>query len=270
MILRRITQHVKDQNWAAIAIDFVIVVTGVFLGIQLGNWNEASVDRSKERAFVERMSVDVDRARDQLASFLAGREERLQTMSRVENMYFGDGDGDGEVESLSEWECRQFASMHLITTPPLAIPSITEAFAGGKIDLLSDPDLIEALITVEQSEDRLRTVIGSMREDRPVLARKYPEAVSLIRATDLDNEMDDVFAAQGYQMAAQCHFLENTPSRQFLSDVVDGVQVNQWYVTFLRQHLQRLDELAAVLDGEELPEPAGEDDAGTDALEGRS
>ena len=47
MILRRITQHVRDQNWTAIALDFVIVVTGVFLGIQLGNWNEARAVRTE-------------------------------------------------------------------------------------------------------------------------------------------------------------------------------------------------------------------------------
>ena len=29
MILRRITEHVKAQNWFAVAIDFVIVVVGV-------------------------------------------------------------------------------------------------------------------------------------------------------------------------------------------------------------------------------------------------
>ena len=26
MLLRRITEHVKDQNWFAVALDFVIVV----------------------------------------------------------------------------------------------------------------------------------------------------------------------------------------------------------------------------------------------------
>jgi len=41
MILRRITEHVKDQNWFAVGIDFFIVVVGVFIGIQVSNWNEA-------------------------------------------------------------------------------------------------------------------------------------------------------------------------------------------------------------------------------------
>ena len=41
MILRRVMEHVKSQNWTAVAVDFLIVVVGVFIGIQLGNWNDA-------------------------------------------------------------------------------------------------------------------------------------------------------------------------------------------------------------------------------------
>lgn len=29
MALRRLTQHIKDQNWFAVTLDFVIVVIGV-------------------------------------------------------------------------------------------------------------------------------------------------------------------------------------------------------------------------------------------------
>lgn len=47
MILRSITQHVKDQNWFAIALDFFIVVFGVFIGIQVSNWNETINDRQR-------------------------------------------------------------------------------------------------------------------------------------------------------------------------------------------------------------------------------
>lgn len=44
MLFRRIDQHVRDQNWFAVAIDFAIVVIGVFIGIQLGNWNSDQED----------------------------------------------------------------------------------------------------------------------------------------------------------------------------------------------------------------------------------
>ncbi|CAN5637673.1 hypothetical protein BH23GEM3_BH23GEM3_02830 [soil metagenome] len=46
MLLRRVIEHVREQNWSAIGIDFVIVVVGVFIGIQVSNWNgERATDR---------------------------------------------------------------------------------------------------------------------------------------------------------------------------------------------------------------------------------
>jgi hypothetical protein len=59
MILRRLTEHVKAQNWFAVAIDFVIVVTGVFIGIQVSNWNAARGDRAKEAAYLTELVVDM-------------------------------------------------------------------------------------------------------------------------------------------------------------------------------------------------------------------
>ena len=48
MLLRRITKHVKDQNWFAVFIDFVIVVIGVFIGIQVANWNDGRAEYRRE------------------------------------------------------------------------------------------------------------------------------------------------------------------------------------------------------------------------------
>jgi hypothetical protein len=46
MLLRRVIEHVREQNWSAVGIDFVIVVVGVFIGIQVSNWNgERATDR---------------------------------------------------------------------------------------------------------------------------------------------------------------------------------------------------------------------------------
>ena len=48
MILRRVTQHVKGENWFAVGLDFVIVVVGVFIGIQVANWNEARLENIRK------------------------------------------------------------------------------------------------------------------------------------------------------------------------------------------------------------------------------
>jgi hypothetical protein len=53
MLLRRVIEHVRTQNWTAVALDFVIVVVGVFIGIQVANWNERQAERSASDLFIE-------------------------------------------------------------------------------------------------------------------------------------------------------------------------------------------------------------------------
>ncbi len=38
MLLHRVTEHVRAQNWTAIALDFLVVVGGIFVGLQVSNW----------------------------------------------------------------------------------------------------------------------------------------------------------------------------------------------------------------------------------------
>jgi len=64
MILRRIIGHFRQQEWTAIAIDFVIVVLGVVIGIQVSNWNESRVLREREHALLEQLLIDLDSDRD--------------------------------------------------------------------------------------------------------------------------------------------------------------------------------------------------------------
>jgi hypothetical protein len=59
MILRRLSTAVRKQDWFTVLIETLIVVLGVFLGIQLGNWNEARAGQLLGEAYVERLIVDL-------------------------------------------------------------------------------------------------------------------------------------------------------------------------------------------------------------------
>jgi len=49
MILRRLSQSLKTQNWTAIWIEFILLVSGVFLGIQVSNWNSERLANQKSK-----------------------------------------------------------------------------------------------------------------------------------------------------------------------------------------------------------------------------
>ena len=70
MLLRRITDHVTAQNWTAITIDFVIVVVGVFIGIQVSNWNEDRQNASRTQNYYNRLIDDLDSERRALQARL--------------------------------------------------------------------------------------------------------------------------------------------------------------------------------------------------------
>ena len=60
MILRRLSQSLKEQNWAAIWIEFILLVAGVYLGIQVANWNAERVDRVEYEAALNRLVTEID------------------------------------------------------------------------------------------------------------------------------------------------------------------------------------------------------------------
>ena len=59
MILRRLTQHVKDQNWFAVALDFFIVVVGILIAFQITNCSEASNQRKLESEYMTLLARDI-------------------------------------------------------------------------------------------------------------------------------------------------------------------------------------------------------------------
>ncbi len=60
MILRRLAQSLKAQNWMAICIEFVLLVSGVFLGIQVQQWNNDRIERKLEHVYLERILSDIN------------------------------------------------------------------------------------------------------------------------------------------------------------------------------------------------------------------
>lgn len=83
MILRRVTQHVREQNWTAIAIDFVIVVVGVFLGIQIGNLNAQRIEAQRRGQIIDALGTNLTDAISVQERFVAEIESGLSEWDRA-------------------------------------------------------------------------------------------------------------------------------------------------------------------------------------------
>ncbi len=85
MILRRLATSIRKQDWFAVVIETLIVVLGVFLGLQVNNWNEARINRMEAESSRERLIADL---RADLDAFAVRRQwyaEILEAALRVDD-----------------------------------------------------------------------------------------------------------------------------------------------------------------------------------------
>ncbi|MDT8442537.1 MAG: DUF6090 family protein, partial [Desulfuromonadales bacterium] len=60
MILRRIAAAFRRQDWSTVGVEIIIVVLGVFIGLQVNNWNESRRDRQLGAEYTVRLIADLE------------------------------------------------------------------------------------------------------------------------------------------------------------------------------------------------------------------
>ncbi len=58
-ILRRAIRNLQAQDWTAVLVELVVVVLGVFIGVQASNWNSDAETERKSAVFTERLKSDL-------------------------------------------------------------------------------------------------------------------------------------------------------------------------------------------------------------------
>ncbi len=94
MRLRRIGENFRDQNWFAVAIDFVILVVGVFVGLQVSNWNANLADAASYRDAMARLgeeSSEIIQSSANTSAFIQSQLVVVQTaIAALETCQTGD------------------------------------------------------------------------------------------------------------------------------------------------------------------------------------
>jgi hypothetical protein len=141
MILRRLGKSLTEQNWTAIAIEFVLLVAGVFFGTQVSNWNEARHETNRALANIERIQTD-------LATDIVALERRKVFWSLVvDNGHDAIRYAEtGELVRGSAWKTLLafYQASQLFPYVP-ADTTYQELRSAGELGLFKDPDLRAAL-----------------------------------------------------------------------------------------------------------------------------
>jgi uncharacterized protein YlxW (UPF0749 family) len=140
MILRRVIAHFRKQEWTAIGLDFVIVVVGVFVGLQVSNWNDARTDSRREASYIAALIEDFGSVIAELESDIARYEEiaNAMTLLLVESQK--------EIPDASLDELNEAAAMLIaMEGTPIVSDTYTNLTGSGDLAIIKRQDLKNAL-----------------------------------------------------------------------------------------------------------------------------
>jgi hypothetical protein len=59
MVLRNLAGRVRERDWQAVVIEVLIVVAGVFIGLQVSNWNEDRKEAARGDEYLLRLNAEL-------------------------------------------------------------------------------------------------------------------------------------------------------------------------------------------------------------------
>lgn len=168
MLLRSITKHIKDQNWFAVALDFVIVVLGILIAFQITNWNEAQSDKRTARQYIERIQEDLLANQTTMKSRIAYLEGVKNHGARALSAL------DRPPEELSEaFLVDAFQASNTVATP-IAQDAYDELLSAGAINTISNVQLRRHLARYYQTNAAFQLLTRNIPAYRDAVRSAMP------------------------------------------------------------------------------------------------
>lgn len=147
MLLRRLAQALRRQDGSTVFLEILIVVLGVFPGLQANHWNEGQNDRRLERQYLERLYQDAVLS---IEDNLAGKpsdDERARTQRVVLNTL---ARGELAEEARADFEAGLiYFGYHNTLTMRWA--TVEELRSTGRMEVISDVALRDLHAQAEAS-----------------------------------------------------------------------------------------------------------------------
>lgn len=232
MILRRLSTAVRQQDWFTVLVETLIVVFGVFIGLQVNNWNEARGDRADEIIFLERFHPDIVRVETSSARVRARRIALIDDLRSGTELVFS----DAPQADLTPEQCFAMATSHYFNINILSLPSVVELTNAGRIFIVRDVDLRTALVEYEQ---RVQALSFFMNQYQAVANNLFLLNPDLIKIKPVfDSKLGEM------QTLAECDLAAMSDDQAFRNALAENLDA---YDAYLRDALLPWDaQLAAV------------------------
>lgn len=153
MIRRLVSSLLDRQQWPTFLIELAIVVIGVFLGIQVSNWNDARLEAAAEVRTLEQLASEFRvleaELREDLISYTRAQDGTAMLLTTLRSGTRPADDGDLR-DAL-------FYANHYVELPAIS-RTFAELLASGNLGKLSSRELRTSLINYSNYYDRQQRI----------------------------------------------------------------------------------------------------------------
>jgi hypothetical protein len=223
LVVRRIIESLRSRKFSFLAVELFVVVVGVYIGIQVSNWNDARLDRVRSHEYLERIGADLD-------ADIANYRDRLRFWEGVSayGTIVLDYSNSGSMEGLTKWDlllayfqASQLAEFYTTRS------TYEELKSGGELGLIRDLELRDLLARYYTSADN------------PVLSERpaYREHVRGLIPLHIQNYWEECYWSNGeLQRLIDCKSPIEPHEATRLVEVISGneqliIELRYWMST---------------------------------------
>ena len=236
MLLRRLVNAARRQDWFTVLVEFLIVVAGIFVGLQVNEWAGNRAERALEKAAIERLHLEAQNAYESLA-LMSARTERLNQVRR-NAVAFIDSDAPLPENELPI----KIGINTLAQYPPVSIVRVAydELMSSGQMQLIQSADLRDRVSEFHVNVDESNRLLNGFADSgdlfwpayrRNVVWRYNPEATGtdiLLSTYDWNSIRQDrdfitiAIGALRNQVVAETMLLELRDEAKSMCDALAG------------------------------------------------
>jgi len=172
MILRKLADAIRTQNWFTVFIEFTLVVAGVLVALQFDNWNSERQNRAEERRLASQLLGELTSTIENKTRWIAQTEAQRTDLENAIHVI----QQTGFDASLSKAQCDAAWSSHIISIGVSHIATLDEILSSGGIGKLKDENLRAALLAFSNEKKAAATRLAFIRADFVNLIDAHAEA----------------------------------------------------------------------------------------------
>ncbi|WP_109259472.1 hypothetical protein [Hyphobacterium indicum] len=174
MILQNISRAIREQDYYAVALEFVIVIAGVVIGFQITAWNGERVADERETALLVRLRDELETDQRERARSL-NNSFRLERLRGAVEVMRGDAGAD-----LTALQCNAIATSNYYSdaSAGASVPAMEELLSDARgLNLISDVGLRQALADYLQYRASIPRTVDWYVRGSVNLTLRFPELI---------------------------------------------------------------------------------------------